>query len=565
MTKPLITAAVLCLSAPLPVLGEAPADLVFTNGAVYTVDAERSWASAVAVRDGRIVYVGDDSGAQAHSGADTEHIDLAGRMLMPGFHDSHMHPVAAGGRLIRCDLIGLAWPEGVYSILENCLDSHKPGQWFRAEKLDDAVFEQFVRASEWQALAVLFASVPAMVRQSDGMRMWLSPPAMQMVGLTGRSGFAGPEGVQRDPVTGQATGVVTGDAALLVYQALPVPDQSALRAGLRKASDMANRYGITSANEASASLEIWDALVAADLAGALTLRVQASLAWNPEEDTGQLASLVTAVASHSSDRLRALSVKLFVDGSAGINDGSLLQAYQNEPDYFGHQVYGDQLPGIVRDIDAAGLDVHLHAYYDRAVRDGLDAIEGALQANPDRDRRHQIAHLALVDPADIPRFAELEVTADIQPLWAYWNAQRSEESDRLGPNRSSRLVPVQSLFRTGARVVAGSDWISESMNPLYSIQVAVTRRPPDGSGPAWNPDERVSLEQMISAYTINGAWLARQEGLSGSIEVGKAADLIILEHNLFEVDPMDISEVRVLLTLLAGETVYRSPKLVSVP
>jgi hypothetical protein len=188
---------------------------------------------------------------------------------------------------------------------------------------------------------------------------------------------------------------------------------------------------------------------------------------------------------------------------------------------------------------------------------GLDAIERAMAANGPRDRRHHLAHIALVHPDDLPRFAGLGVTADFQPLWAYLNAEREDEIAALGAERGQRLMALHSTFASGARVVAGSDWISESMNPLYAIQIALTRRPPDGSGPPWTPNERVTLAQMLEAYTINGAWLARQEQATGSIEVGKAADLVVLDRNLFDMDPMQLQDVKVLLTLLEGKRVYR--------
>jgi predicted amidohydrolase YtcJ len=193
------------------------------------------------------------------------------------------------------------------------------------------------------------------------------------------------------------------------------------------------------------------------------------------------------------------------------------------------------------------------------VRQGLDAIERAIGVNPDRDRRHVLAHLALIDPADLTRFRELGVTANISTLWTWLGEERAAEVESLGEERAGRLLAFKSLFNSGARVTAGSDWISESMNPLYSIQVALTRRPPDGSGPAWNPEQRVTLEEMLEAYTINGAWQARLEDETGSIEVGKAADLVLLEQNLFEVDTMRLKDVKVLMTLLEGEIVYEAP------
>ena len=270
--------------------------------------------------------------------------------------------------------------------------------------------------------------------------------------------------------------------------------------------------------------------------------------------------MVKRRASAQGGRFTANSVKFFLDGSS-YRTGALLEPFTGTKEDFGAINFSTTtLKDLAQQLDALGFQLHMHAYYDAAVRQGLDAIEHALAENPKWDRRHQLAHIALIDPSDIGRFKELGVTADIQALWAYLDTERLTEITSLGDERARRLLAFKSLFASGARVVAGSDWISESMNPLFSMQVAVTRRPPDGSGPAWIPEERVSLVEMIEAYTINGAWLANLETETGSIEVGKYADLIVLEQNLFETDPMKLKDVRVVLTLLEGEEVYRDPQ-----
>jgi len=203
----------------------------------------------------------------------------------------------------------------------------------------------------------------------------------------------------------------------------------------------------------------------------------------------------------------------------------------------------------------------MHVFGDRAIRLGLDAIARAMEANGPRDRRHQLAHVGLFDPADLLRLRRLGVVADVQPLWAQADELTRVAEALLGPDRARRLYPIASVMASGAVVVAGSDWPAPSMNPLDAIQIAITRRPLDGSAPAWRPEERAGLAEMLAAYTLAGAWLAREDAVNGSIEVGKAADLIVLERNLFEVEPMTLRHVRVLLTLLDGEPVYRAPDL----
>jgi hypothetical protein len=343
---------------------------------------------------------------------------------------------------------------------------------------------------------------------------------------------------------------------------MPPPGPAELREALRLASAMANGFGVTSVNEANVLPELWAAYREAERLGELTLRVQASQTWRFDQGMDQLDGIMQRRDQAGGPRFRADAVKLYLDGDALYGTASLLEPYAGSADDTGKEKVGpEELDAVVARLDEAGFQAHMHAFGDRAVRMGLDAIEHAMAANGPRDRRHHLAHVTLVHPDDLPRFAGLGVVADFQPLWAYLNAEREDEIEALGAERGRRMMAMNSMFASGARVVAGSDWISESMNPLYAIQIALTRRPPDGSGPVWIPEERVTLAQMLEAYTINGAWLARQEHETGSIEVGKAADLVVLERNLFEVEPMQLQYVKVLLTLLEGKPVYRDPSL----
>ena len=534
------------------------ADLVFRGGAVYTVNAERSWASAVAIEDGKITYVGDDAGITKHIGQETEVTELAGKMLMPGFHDSHMHPMAAGTRFLRCNLAGLTWPGEITEKIRQCAPDVKPGQWFRGVNLDSGLFKD--NRLHKSMLDELLPDIPAFITSHNGNPAWVNSRTLAIAGINRSTPDPVKGIIERDPVSGQPSGVLRDTALYNVYRLIPPPDTDDLRKALRLASDMANRLGITSSNEASMQPEHHAAYLEAETAGELTLRIQGSQSWDYDLGPGQIDTLAERRASAQGGRFTANSVKFFLDGSSN-RMGALLEPYTDTEDDFGSINFSiSTIKDLAQQLDAMGFQLHMHAYYDAAVRQGLDAIEHVLAANPEWDRRHQLAHIALIDPTDMGRFRRLGVTADIQPLWAYLDTERLTEVTSLGDERASRLLAFRSLFSSGARVVAGSDWISKSMNPLYSIQVAVTRRPPNGSGPAWIPEQRVLLEQMIEAYTINGAWIAHQETETGSIEVGKFADLIVLEQNLFETDPMKLKDVKVLLTLLEGEEVYRDPR-----
>ncbi len=553
-----LVAALILLACTVTTAARDPADLLFRGGAVYTVNAEQPWASAVAVDDGRIVFVGDDQAAAEWIGPDTEVIDLAGRMLLPGFHDSHMHPMRAGNRFLRCQMAGLGWPDEILTELRRCEKKLRPGQWLRGTDLSDDLFESDVLDKSY--LDDIAPKRPAFITNHSGQLAWVNSKALQVAGIDAST--PDPKGgeIIRDPDNNQPSGVLLFSAVGPIYREIPEPDETDLREALRLASRIANSFGITSSSEAQLYPENWQAYMAADQAGELTLRIQGSQAWEFADGLDQLDDIRQRRDAHNSPLFRADTVKLFLDGSfVGIHGAALLKPLTGTNDDFGnfYPASHQNLIDVVQAIDASGMNVHMHALGDRAVRSGLEAIENAIEMNKPWDRRHQIAHLALVHPNDLPRFSALGVTANYQALWAYRSEQRQTEMDAVGPERAQRLYAIRSMLDSGARVVLGSDWVSASMNPLYSIQIAVTRRPPDGSGPAWLPEQRISLEEAIAAYTLNGAWLAGHEQLTGSIETGKAADLVVLERNLFEVDPMLIKDVRVDLTLLAGRAVYR--------
>lgn len=536
---------------------DTPADRVFLNGAVYTVNADQPWATAVAVRGPRIAYVGGNEGARHYVGQATEVIDLDGRMLMPGFHDSHMHPMAAGTRFLRCGLHGLAWPDEVLEKIAECAEEDQAESWFRGVGLADEVFEG--TGPHRSVLDDLVPHRPAFITNESGYLAWLNTAALEAAGIGANTPDPDKGRIERDPETGEPSGVLRDAAAGMIYNLIPPPPAADLRKALALASQLANSFGITSCNAAKVRPAHHDAYVEADRAGEIRLRVQASLSWDPEDGPGQLDTLIGRREEAPGFRYRADAVKLTLDGDFRRRTAALLEPYAGSPEDRGEvAIDATVLRDLVRQVDGADFQVHVHAVGDRAVRNALDAIDHAIAANGPRDRRHHLAHIELIDPDDLPRFARLGITADYQALWAYLSPGMQIEVEALGPDRAQRLIQIRSMLDTGARVVAGSDWISESMNPLFGIQVAVTRRPPDGGGPAWLPDERATLAEMIEAYTINGAWLARQEQETGSIEVGKAADLVVLEENLFEIDPMRIKDVAVLLTLLDGDPVFRS-------
>ncbi len=551
----IVSAALLALSAAASRAQQA-ADIVFRGGAVYTVDSMHPRARAVAVRGTQIVYVGDEAGVTHYVGRATRVVELNKRLLLPGFHDSHVHPVTAGVRLTECALDDLTTPAQVADSIAACARAHPHDAWFRGHGWQLPVFPH---ANPSRALLDSFIpDRPAYVRAADGHSAWVNSRALALARVTAATADPPNGRIERD-VKGEPSGTLREAAAELVSAELPPIAAEERVAGLRRALRLANSLGIVALQEASADSDILLAYRTLDRQGALTARVVASIHVNPTAGVAQIPAMIRLRAYFAGHRIRATSAKIFADGVIESHTAALLEPYTDTHDNGPANLSPGAFDTLVTALDRAGFQVHVHAIGDRAVRMSLDAMEAARRTNGARDSRHHIAHLEMIDTLDLPRFRALGVAANFQPLWAYRDSYIIDLTEPvLGAERSSRLYPLGSAERAGAKIVGGSDWGVSSLNPLEAIQVGVTRRGPGTpAGAPWLPKERVSLEQMIAAYTINGAWLAFEERATGSITVGKAADLIVLDRDLFAIPPEQISRARVLLTLLDGKDVYR--------
>jgi predicted amidohydrolase YtcJ len=538
---------------------EPPADLVFRNGAVYTVDAVRSWASAVAVRGGRIVYVGPDSLPAGLIGPKTEVMDLGGKMLLPGFQDAHVHPVDSGVELGECLLYGATTPHAAVDTVRAYAAAHPDAAWIRGAGWQLPVFPN--ANPQKSLLDRVVPDRPALLYAADGHSAWVNSRALALAGVT-RDTRDPPNGrIERDPRTREPSGTLRESAIDLVAYKMPEHSDAQESAGLLRAQALANAFGITAvfaANEREPELRAYSA---ADRKGALTLRVVAALAVGDRKGDSLLRQLRDWRTRFASARVHPIAVKLFADGVIESRTAALLQPYLDRHGDTGTPNYDQKaLDRIVADLDRDSFQIHVHAIGDRAIRMTLDAFEKARARNGARDSRHSIAHLELIDPADIPRFRDLGVVANFEALWANGDEYLTRLTEpALGPKRSRWLYPIASVARTGAVLSGGSDWSVSSLNPLDAIEMGVTHLDPDRPGMAvWNPAERVDLATMIAMYTIDAAYANRLDRETGSIEVGKLADLVVLDHNLFEIPAGQIHTVKVVRTLLEGTTVYRA-------
>ncbi len=548
------------------------ADLAFVNGAVYTVDAVRSWAQAVAVKDGRIVAVGNDDDVRMSVGPRTEVVDLANRMLVPGFQDAHVHPVGGGLDMLQCDLHDLATAHEYLEAVARYASGHEDVGWILGGGWAMDAFPGGTPTAE--ALDAVVADRPAYLPNRDGHSAWVNSAALQVAGITKQTPDPPDGRIERDE-DGEPTGTLHEGAADLVSTLVPEPTYDDLSEGLRKGQTYLHSLGITAWQDAivdtAASGNNFDAYVAAAKDERLTARVVGALWWDRHRGLDQVDDLLALRERGRHGRFAATSVKIMQDGVCENFTAAVLDPYldaSGEPTNNRGISFVDPpvLNEAVATLDAAGFQVHFHALAERAVREALDAVEHARTVNGPGDHRHHLAHIQVVHPDDIPRFRQLGAVANAQPLWAGHESQMDDLTiPYLGEPRWRWQYPFASLVRTGAVLAMGSDWSVSSPDPLQEIHVAVNRRmPPDyphkvATRDVFLPDERLDLPTALAAFTMGSAYVNHLDDRTGSIEIGKLADLCVIDRNLFDHPVDEIAHARVHQTYVEGERVYAAP------
>lgn len=536
----------------------ATTTLVFL-GTVRTGSDPRADTTALAVRDGRILALGDE--ARSLAATADEVVDIGGGLLMAAFGDGHAHPLFGGLESFGPQIKELASVDAIVSEVGRWADAHPKAEWIVGASYDPALAPEGEFDARWLDAAV--PDRPVVLRAYDYHTVWCNTEALHRAGVTQTTPEPRLGWIVRRPDGSPLGTLREWHACDLVLDQVPSRSVDELVEALRRAGHAYARAGITWVQDAWVEPEMVDAYLAAARRDALAVRADLAQRADPDRWRAQLEPFAEArarVSAEGGDLLSARTVKFFSDGVIEGGTAAMLAPYLDAPHSCGMPVWEPQaLAEAVRAFDAAGFRTHIHAIGDAGVRAALDAIESAVAGNPAWDRRPVITHVQLVDSADLPRFAALGVIANFEPLWAQPDPLQTELSiPRIGAHRAGLQYPMGELARDGVHLSFGSDWPVSSHIPLEGIQVAVTRRTFTGEPEeGWIPHQRLTVEQALTAATSG---VAHQAGADDRLHVmpGAPADLVLLSADPRAVDPMAIRHARVLGTWLGGRPTYRA-------
>jgi predicted amidohydrolase YtcJ len=551
----------------VPLTLDAQADLVLTGGRVATMDAARRWASAIAIRDGRVVAVGSDTAMRLAIGPRTRVIELRGRTVTPGFQDAHVHPVGAGLEMLRVNLLGHVVRDEYPPIIEAYARNHPDVPWVIGGGWYMAAFEHGTPRRE--DLDKIVPDRPSFLSSRDGHSAWVNTRALELAGVTAETPDPRDGRIERDP-DGTPSGTLQEGAMDLVERHIPEDSPSDLVEGLRLAQRYLHSLGITAWQDASVERDKEElAYLALASSGELTARVVGALWWEQDRGGEQIEEFVERRRSTAIGRYAPTSIKLMMDGVLENFTGSMLDPYLDDAGKPTENRGLQQIDPVglrtwVPQIDALGFQPHFHAIGDRAIRGALDAVAAAREANGLSDSRPHISHIQVIHPDDIPRFRLLGVAANAQPLWAAREDQMEVLTiPFLGEPRWQWQYPFRSLRAAGAVLAMGSDWSVSSPDPLLEMEIAVERhyREPFGDRGVFLPEERLDLIDALAAFTAGSAYVNHLDDQTGTLEVGKLADLAVLDRDLFDRGAGAIGEARVVGTFIEGVPVFEDPAL----
>jgi hypothetical protein len=536
------------------------ADLLLVNGNFWTGNPQQPHAQTIAIAGNKIVAVGDrESSAVANSA--TLRKDLNGRLTVPGFNDAHVHFYMGGDSLTGVDLRSATNPKMFADTIAGFAFGQKKGKWILNGNWNDQNWTP-PQLPTHEMIDHVTPEHPVFVHRSDGHMSLANHLAMQMAGITRETADVSGGEIVRD-ASGQPTGIFKDNAKSLIERVIPPPSPEYIIESLRAAQLYAVKNGVTSIHDMGVLgkrggdtmvvvIRSYQELVRR---GELRVRVSSHL---PLPEWKRLAD-VGVMMGFGNDKLRIGAVKSFSDGSLGSTTAWFFDPYTDAPHSCGlpssEMADTEVMYRNLREADTAGLQLTIHAIGDRANHTVLDLLQRLEEEHGKRDRRWRIEHAQHLQPADIKRFAKLGVIASVQPYHLVQDGKWAEH--RIGPERARFAYAFRSLLDAGAKLALGSDWWVAPMNPLLTIHAAVTRNlPATSSDSSWMPEQRISVSEALYAHTMGGAWASGEENIKGSIEPGKLADLAVLSKDIFNVDPAEIRNTKVDLTVFDGRIVF---------
>ncbi len=556
------------------------ADKVWKNGVIYTADTGDSIYESVAVKDGLISFVGTTADVEAYVGKNTEVVDLAGKMMLPGMTDSHLHaPGTMLSELFQINLNGVLTEADTMATIEEFVKSHSDMAFYYGDGFSIGAFtgEEVSKGPKKERLDAI-SDKPIIISSYDGHIRWLNSAAFDYFKIT-KDTVSPAGGVIEKTANGELWGTLKELAIELTPSQEFTPEQrKTAYVSFQEYLHSLGYVGITDMGSGITSAVVEDPFVEMDKNGELKLYVNKNTVMDPNSDyIPQIEQAVVNRDAYSTEFYKTTSVKFFADGVVEGVTGYLSKPYEapanQVADFVSIPLWTpENLSKAFALANSKGLQIHVHSIGDAATTETLDAMAYALEQNGEGDYRNVITHLQLVAESDIPRFAEMKVIANLQPYWAFKEPYWWEVVDQplLGTARADTEYPMQSFIDAGALLVGSSDHsVTPFPNPFWAIEVGVTRNLENAEfygvdditnidDPKWllDPKERVSLYNMIKAYTINAAFQNFREDTTGSIETGKNADFIIVDQNLFDINPLDIDKTKVLETILKGNTVW---------
>jgi predicted amidohydrolase YtcJ len=539
----------------------APADIIIVHAKIYTMDEKRPWAQSLATRKGKIVAVGTDEEVGRLRGIGTKFIDAGGKLVLPGLTDCHIHFIDGGFSLKRANLEDAKDVSEIQGRLRAYLEQHPDEQWILGRGWNYAMFAPETLPHK-KYLDALFPNRPVFLEGYDGHTYWANSKVLALAGIAKTTPNPPNREIVRDPKTEEPTGALKESAVDLVSKVVPKPDHVDRLNALREGMKWANQNGITRVHSAGGEFDQLDLLQELREEKQLSVRFHIAYSLEPPELRPQDMDAIEAARKRfHDDWIDVNSVKFYLDGVVESHTAAFLNPYTDEPSKKGSLFWDPgKYKAAVAELDKKGLQLYTHAIGDYAVRTALDAYEFAERENHSKDHRNRVEHVETIAAADIPRFGKLGVIASMQPLHAYPDANTLEVWARnVGPERAARAWVWKSIADYGGHYAFGSDWPVVTISPWQGIQTAVTRQTSDGKPPgSFVPSERLTVAQAVRGYTAEAAYAGHREKTEGSLELGKVADVIMVDRNILEIDPHAIDQTKVVLTLVGGKIVYEA-------